>query len=131
MSNDYLMNIATVLYLLCYAPDFYANYVNKNANIYNVFEKVVLLSGTGFSLSYAISINNRALLINYIPLFCLDFTALGIRMYYAYRNRNIDVRVLTIQSDEIEPEIQRNPLHSLDTFYTFTWTIDRIGRCIV
>lgn len=114
MSNDYLMNIATVLYLLCYAPDFYANYVNKNANMYNVLERVVLLSGTCFSLSYAISINNQALLINYIPLFCLDFTALGIRMYYAYRNRNIDVRVLTIQSHEIEPEIQRNPLHSIE-----------------
>ena len=113
MSNDYLMNIATVLYLLCYAPDFYANYVNKNANMYNVFEKIVLLSGTCFSLSYAISINNRALLINYIPLFCLDFTALGIRIYYAYRNRNIDVRVLTIQ-ENTETDIQRNPLHSIE-----------------
>lgn len=38
MSNDYLMKIATVLYLLCYAPDFYANYVNKNANMYNVLD---------------------------------------------------------------------------------------------
>jgi hypothetical protein len=110
MSNDYLMNIATVLYLLCYAPDFYANYVNKNANMYNVLEKVVLLSGTCFSLSYSISINNQALLVNYIPLFCLDSVALIIRIYYAYRNRNIDVRVLTIQ----ETGIQRNPLHSLE-----------------
>jgi len=93
MTTDYLMNISTVLYLLCYAPDFYANYVNKNANVYNIYEKIVLLTGTGFSLSYAISLNNQALLINYVPLFCLDVMSLGIRCYYAYKNRHIDVRV--------------------------------------
>ena len=51
--NEYLMNTASVLFFLCYIPDFYANYKNKNANIYNVFEKLVMLGGTGFGLAYS------------------------------------------------------------------------------
>jgi uncharacterized protein with PQ loop repeat len=117
MSNDYLMNIATVLYLICYVPEFYANYVNKNANIYNVFEKVALVIATGFGLGYAISIQNHAIIINYAPLFALDSIALFMRAYYAYCNRNIDVRVINIESPT-SLDIQRNPLHPLDTFDT-------------
>lgn len=114
MSNDYLMNIATVLYLICYVPEFYANYVNKNSNVYNVFEKVALVMATGFGLGYAISIQNHAIILNYAPLFALDSIALFMRAYYAYRNRNIDVRVINITSIDI----QRNPLHTIDTFET-------------
>ena len=41
MSNEYLMNTASILFFICYIPEFYANYINKNANTYNVFEKVI------------------------------------------------------------------------------------------
>ena len=33
MSNDYLMNTASTLFFICFIPEFYANYVNKNANL--------------------------------------------------------------------------------------------------
>jgi len=94
MANDYLMNIASILFLICYIPEFYANYRNKNANIYNVFEKVVMISGTGFALGYSLSTNSPALRFNYSTLFFLDTISLFIRIYYAYKNRNYDVRII-------------------------------------
>lgn len=103
MSSDYLMNIATGLYFICYIPEFYANYANKNANIYNVFEKVVMLTATGFGFGYSLSIQNQTLIYNYGPLFALDAIALGMRSYYAYMNRGREVRVI----------IQNNPLHDI------------------
>lgn len=109
MQEDYLMNIATTLFFICYIPEFYANYANKNANMYNVFEKVIMLAGTGFALGYAVSINNTPLIINYSPLFGLDVIALSMRSYYAYRNRNVDVRVvLELVNQPIPVE---NPMH--------------------
>ena len=106
MSTDYLMNTATTLFLLCYIPEFYANYINKNANLYNVFEKIGMLTATSFGLSYAISINNDTLISNYAPLVTLDSIALIMRSYYAYKNRNIDVRI--IDQKEITNPIQLN-----------------------
>lgn len=111
MEEDYLMNTATFLYFICYVPEFYANYVNKNANIYNVFEKIVMLGGTGFALGYAISINNDALIFNYGPIFALDTIALFMRGYYAYKNRYIDV---TVRKDDIHIELQHNPLQDIE-----------------
>jgi len=107
MSDEYLMNIASVLFFTCYAPEFYANFVNKNANINNVIEKVVMLIATTFALSYSIKINNKSLIFNYGPLFALDTIALSIRSYYAYKNRNIDVKVNCNVID--------NPMHDDDT----------------
>jgi len=106
MSTDYLMNTATVLYLLCYVPEFYANYINKNANLYNVFEKVVMLTATSFGLGYAVSIENQTLISNYGPLVALDSIALLMRSYYAYKNRHIDVRI--VDYEEIKNPIQEN-----------------------
>jgi uncharacterized protein with PQ loop repeat len=79
----YLMNTATVLYIVCYIPELYANYKNKNANFWNVPEKVVILAGSSFALAYSIAIEDRALMINYVPLFALDFIAFVMRVYYA------------------------------------------------
>ena len=107
MNSEYLMNIATFFYFICYIPEFYANYTNKNANIYNVFEKVVMLGGTGFGLGYSIQTANHALIINYAPLFALDTIALFMRVYYAYKNRNRDVTVFIDESIE-------NPVHMMD-----------------
>ena len=117
MNPDTLMNTATALFFLCYIPEFYANYVNKNANVYNVVEKVILLLGTGFALGYAVQTKNQALIINYAPLFSIDVTALSMRAYYAYRNRARDVRALSLQ-DQIPEYLSHssstdieNPLH--------------------
>lgn len=102
MSTDYLMNTATILYFICYVPEFYANYINKNANTYNVFEKITMLLATGFGLGYSVSINNKALIINYGPLFAFDCIALFMRAYYAYQNRYREVRVLLAQENQTE-----------------------------
>jgi hypothetical protein len=89
------MNAASILFFICYIPEFYANYVNKNANVYNVLDKVVMLAGTTLAFSYSVKINNQALIINYTPLFILDTIALFMRGYYAYKNKNRDVRMLS------------------------------------
>jgi hypothetical protein len=101
------MNIATGLYFVCYIPEFYANYINKNANIYNVFEKVVMVTATGFGIGYALSINSKPLIYNYGPLFALDLIALSMRSYYAYKNIGREVRVLLIE------QIDTNPMHDI------------------
>ena len=113
MSYDYLMYTASILFLICYIPDFYANLVNKNANIYNLFEKIVMLLGTTFALSYAIVINNNALIINYSPIIFLDFISVLMRCYYAYKNRNIDVRIINRIpfSENIHFRDVENPIH--------------------
>jgi uncharacterized protein with PQ loop repeat len=93
MSYDNLMYTASSIYFICYLPEFYANYINKNANLYNVFEKILMLIATTFALSYAILINNNALILNYTPIIILDIIALSMRSYYALKNRKIDVRI--------------------------------------
>jgi len=108
MSTEYLMNIATGLYFVCYIPEFYANYINKNANLYNVFEKVVMLTATGFGFGYAVSIHNKSLIYNYGPLFGLDIIALGMRGYYAYKNRGREVRVMSVDIETVE-----NPMYNI------------------
>jgi lipid-A-disaccharide synthase-like uncharacterized protein len=90
---EYLMNVASSLFFICYIPEFYANYKNKNANLYNVFEKIVMIGGSAFALSYALQTENNALIVNYAPIFTLDAIALFIRAYYAYINRHIDVSI--------------------------------------
>lgn len=84
---DYLMNICTACYLVCYVPDLYANYKNKNANIWNIPEKVLIFIGTGFALAFAVVTEDKALLANFAPLFVLDGASMGMRTYYALRNR--------------------------------------------
>lgn len=83
---EYLMNLASGIYLVCYVPELYANYKNANANIYNLPEKVLILLGSGFALTYASLNADQALLINYGPIFILDFIAFLMRAWYVYRN---------------------------------------------
>ena len=111
MPQDYLMNIASTMFLICYIPEFYANYRNKNANMYNVFEKVFITCGTGFGLGYALSSDSQALVINYSTLFCLDMIALFMRGYYAYINYGRDVRVLE-NNTKIENEINEDNVYN-------------------
>jgi len=84
---EYLMNIASVLYIVCYVPELYANYKNKNANVWNLPEKIVMLIATIFAFAYVLLNGNEALLINYGPILGLDLIALLMRVYYASRNR--------------------------------------------
>ena len=95
MNGDYLMYVASFLYLTCYIPELYANYVNKNANIYNLPEKVIMLIATTCGLSYGILNDNIALIVNYGPMIILDTTALGMRIHYAYfyvDNGHVEIR---------------------------------------
>lgn len=111
MPKEYLMSIASSLFFICYIPEFYANIRNKNANVYNVFEKVVLISGTGFAFGYALTTESNALKFNYSILFGLDTIALSMRAYYAYKNRNQDVRMIFYNENDIENHIENhNPI---------------------
>jgi hypothetical protein len=116
MSYDYLMHIASAGFFICYIPDFFANIINKNANIYNVYEKFIILLATCFALSYSIINNNNALIINYAPIFCLDFISLSMKSYYAYKNRNIDVRILNGKKafENILHHDVENPIHNIE-----------------
>jgi len=89
MAFNYLMYSASVLYFICYLPELYANYKNKNANIYNVPEKFIMLIATILAFSYAIINNNTELITNYGPILLLDSLALGMRCYYAYYNKSL------------------------------------------
>ena len=89
MKYDYLMNIASVLYIVCYIPELYANYRNKNANIYNIPEKIVILIGTVFAFTYAILEEETSLIVNYGPILFLDTTALVMRLYYVYAKNHM------------------------------------------
>ena len=84
---DYLMNIGSVIYICCYFPEIYSIFKNKNANIYNIPERVIMLTGTCFALSYSVLNKNQALLVNYVPMLFLDVLVLGLRLYYAHKNR--------------------------------------------
>lgn len=87
------MNAASACFFLCYIPELYANYHNKNANLYNVPEKVIMLLGTGLAFSYAAVNNDESLMINYGPILGLDIIAFGMRAYYAWNSalpRKID-----------------------------------------
>jgi uncharacterized protein with PQ loop repeat len=85
MAYDYLLNTASALFFMCYIPELYANWKNKNANFYNMPEKVVLLIASSFGLSYAIVNNDISLISNYGPLLALDIIAFSMRLYYVYR----------------------------------------------
>jgi len=110
---EYYMNIASFLYFTCYLPEFYANYINKNANFNNIFEKVVMLLASSFALEYAIETKNRSLMINYAPIIALDSIALCMRTYYAYLNRDHNVKVNYSNTIESPDEIISNPIHDI------------------
>jgi uncharacterized protein with PQ loop repeat len=107
MSYDYLMLTASVCFYLGYFPDLYANWKNKNANIYNLPEKLVFLIGTCFATAYSIQTQNNALIINYVPILCLDIMVLLMRVYY-WRINNKKARVVEVDVDVIEPQEDNN-----------------------
>ena len=107
MSYDYLMLTASVCFFIGYLPELYANWKNKNANIYNLPERVLLLIGTFFAFSYSIVTNNQALIINYTPILCLDATVLLMRLYY-WRMNNKLARIVDVDTIEPQEDIECN-----------------------
>jgi len=105
MEYEYLMNIATILYIACYIPELYANYKNKNANIYNLPEKIVVFVGTSFAFAYSVLMDNQSLIINYAPILALDTAAMVMRGYYVYRTHMVTP---VLDSGEQEPS-DRSP----------------------
>jgi uncharacterized protein with PQ loop repeat len=103
MPHDYLMNISSTIFFICYIPELYANWKNKNANIYNFPEKVLMVIGSGFALSYAIMNTDVALISNYGPILTLDMIALLMRGYYVFINRNRDVILPELVNDSTDP----------------------------
>lgn len=97
MQASYLMYSASVLYFICYVPELYANYKNKNVNIYNVPEKIIMLGAATLAFSYAVVNDNIELMTNYGPLLLLDVIALGMRLHYTYINH-----YLKVESNEIK-----------------------------
>jgi uncharacterized protein with PQ loop repeat len=87
MAYDVLMNTASALFFICYVPELYANWKNKNANFYNMPEKVVLVLASGFAFAYALLNNENALIANYGPLLALDVIAFSMRLYYVHNNK--------------------------------------------
>lgn len=81
------MNISSSLFFICYIPELYANWKNKNANIYNMPEKVLILIGSGFAFSFALMNEDTALISNYGPIMILDLIALLMRLYYVVQNK--------------------------------------------
>jgi hypothetical protein len=92
MVANYLMYSASILYFSCYVPELYANYKNKNGNIYNVPEKVIMIVASTLGLSYALINENTELTANYAPLLLLDTIALIMRLYYAYVNHYLLIK---------------------------------------
>jgi len=91
MESSYLMYSASILYFMCYLPELYANYKNKNANVYNVPEKVIMTIATILAFSYAVLNKKTELITNYGPILVLDIIALSMRIYYAHKNKYLQI----------------------------------------
>jgi len=88
MAYDFLMNTASALFFICYIPELYANWKNKNANFYNMPEKALILLASAFALAYAIINEDISLMTNYGPILGLDIIAFLMRLYYVFENKN-------------------------------------------
>jgi hypothetical protein len=80
------MYTATGFYFVCYIPELYANYKNKNANCYNVPEKILLFIGSILALSYAVQLGDISIITNYGLAVGIDIIALSMRIYYSYHS---------------------------------------------
>jgi uncharacterized protein with PQ loop repeat len=104
------MNVASALYIVCYVPELYANYKNRNANAYNIPEKIVMLIATGFALSYSIVNQDQSLMLNYVPIFGLDVIAFLMRMYYMRRSKQQSLATELSCTDLVDQSLHIPPL---------------------
>lgn len=91
------MNISSALFFICYIPELYANWKNKNANVYNMPEKVIMLVGSCFAFSFALMNEDIALISNYGPIMTLDMIALLMRLYYVLQNKQTVANADTVE----------------------------------
>lgn len=98
MANEYLMYAATCFYFICYIPELYANYKNKNANIYNLPEKILLLIGTLLAFSYAVQLGNISIITNYGLALGIDIIAIIMRGYYVVSNHK-KINIISEQTE--------------------------------
>lgn len=101
MNNDYLMNVASSLFIIYYISEMY-----YNSN--NLYQKVILFSGNTFAFIYSVKINNNILILNYSYLFGLNIIWIIIHVYYFYKNKNNNL------PNTINIENQTNPIHNIE-----------------
>jgi len=111
--NEYILNVATILFIICYFPDFYAIIKNKNAKINNIPEKIIILLGSSCGLHYAVINNNNALLFNYSTILTLDIISLLLRVYYAYKNYLISKNLIINNYTNNDIINTDNPIHNI------------------
>ena len=107
MAYDYLINTASGLFFICYIPELYANYKNKNANFYNMPEKIILLLASSFALAYSIANDDVSLIANYAPILGLDIVAFLMRLYYVCKNKEDTAD--SIESSAASPHSSADP----------------------
>uniref|UniRef100_A0A6C0APD3 PQ-loop repeat-containing protein n=1 Tax=viral metagenome TaxID=1070528 RepID=A0A6C0APD3_9ZZZZ len=112
MAYDFLMNTAAALFFICYIPELYANWKNKNANFYNMPEKVLLLLASSFALAYAILNSDLSLISNYGPILALDIIAFLMRLYYVYETKN---KLILPPSSDSSPDESPSPSPDLES----------------
>jgi len=103
MPDVYLMYIATGFYFCCYLPELYANYVNKNANIYNMPEKILLLIGTILAFTYSLQLGDMSIIVNYSLALFIDCIAITMRSYYVIINyrKQLDIQNVIKELNEL------------------------------
>jgi len=103
MPNEYLMYIATGFYFVCYLPELYANYINKNANIYNMPEKILLLIGTILAFTYSLQLGDMSIIVNYSLALFIDCVAITMRSYYVIINyrKQLEVQYIIKELKEL------------------------------
>ena len=106
MAYDSLMNIASALFIICYIPELYANWKNKNANFYNMPEKIIILAGSGFAFSYAILNSDISLMTNYGTILGLDIIACLMRLYYVYKKPDEPIVIQRESRTSSDAELQ-------------------------
>jgi hypothetical protein len=113
MAYDFLMNTASALFFICYIPELYANWKNKNANFYNMPEKALILLASAFALAYAIINEDISLMTNYGPILGLDIIAFLMRLYYVFENKNranSSEASLGSPASSPEPDLEMGPV---------------------
>ena len=109
MMDDFIMYTATALYFICYAPSVYADFRNKNANVYNVPEKIISLCATTLGFVYSYRIQNIPLMVNYGPHLLMETVTLLFKIQYVQQN--------CYNTESSEPcmedksSITNNPIH--------------------
>lgn len=81
------MFAASALYFVCYAPIVYADWKNKNANVYNLPERFISLAATTLGFVYSLRIKNISLLTNYGTHLVMETLTLFFKVYYVSKNR--------------------------------------------